>query len=75
MSDGETLRVALQHQRSGRLDDAERGYQNQLERNPHDVNALHLLDTSRAVAVPTPSRSQERLPERALVLCSFNAPW
>ena len=45
MSDGDTLQVALQHQRSGRLDDAERIYRHLLERNPDDVNALHLLGT------------------------------
>jgi protein O-GlcNAc transferase len=45
VSDGETLQVALQHQRSGRLDDAERSYRHLLERNPNDVNALHLLGT------------------------------
>jgi protein O-GlcNAc transferase len=45
VSDGETLRAALQHQRSGRLDDAEQRYRQLLERNPRDVNALHLLGT------------------------------
>ncbi len=32
-------------------------------------------DTTRAVAAAPPSRADEQLPEKALVLCSFNASW
>jgi predicted O-linked N-acetylglucosamine transferase (SPINDLY family) len=47
-------------------------YREQLVRLPE---CFMPYDTSRSVAATTPSRSQERLPETALVLCSFNASW
>jgi protein O-GlcNAc transferase len=45
MSHDEMLQAALHHQRGGRFDEAVQGYRFLLHRNPHDVNALHLLGT------------------------------